>query len=877
MEKVCVSCTEFVRACACFLSAFVLCTTIFSTVVFANQNSGVASSLILPRAINITMVETSLPTDITKTSARVNGRILLDNTYEKVEYFFEYGTTIDYTHKTTIELRPGQTTVESNVSFDLADLTCDTGYNFRLVTRTTAVDGEQHDIFGGNGIFKTLPCDELIIVSVAPISTSQTAVVISASFFNRGIETNSYLTFGETTEMLMSTEPYNSAGGTITQEIGGLICGTTYYAQFIVGYGQAFDVSSEVITFQTSVCPMAPELSAITPTVLSETSVLFQAQVSANGLPAELVFDFGPTDALGQSEKISGISLNADNRIYERTVNNLSCGTRYYYSITLSNALGVAESGRLNFSTYDCILREPVIETTAGVFSGARHSIAIGLSGEIVTWGDNQFSQLGELSRVVNVVDGVRDKSTPGSPLLAGFMSATGGGGHTLLLHQEGWIAGFGNNFEGQVGVSNIPGAINVPAKVINESGVPLTSVADIAAGDRHSVAVLNRGRVYTWGDNKFGQLSFSGVETVFYPTLIDDFGEVIEVAAGKNFTLARLVDNTVFAWGENTFAQLGEAASDFESEPVKVRNAENIAAIAAGDNHGLALTHEGEVLAWGSNALGQLGMGRVQQTDEATFVTTDEFRRLSGVKKIVAGANHNLVLMTDGAVFGWGDNSLGQLGVNGTNNIIFPEILINGFGEPWQDIVDISAGADFSVLLTSNGKIHTFGNNLFGQLDGRNVKQIKRAQLSNQSDALINIFNSRIVTNTDNIRIKENEESVVRVWLSQQPVSDVEISASLIAEGGGSTGIDILSDSTWVVFQSEWSNVKQIRLKASGDVPQGSRLLINAQDMSAVEIEIQVVRDSDVIKKQVIGALTTKLFLFSIFYLLYFRMIRKR
>ncbi len=181
-----------------------------------------------------------------------------------------------------------------------------------------------------------------------------------------------------------------------------------------------------------------------------------------------------------------------------------------------------------------------------------------------------------------------------------------------------------------------------------------------------------------------------------------------IQVAAGENHSLA-IVNGDVYAWGDNGAGQLGDGGMSNRSRvPIKVDGLSDIIAISAGERYSLALNSSGEIYAWGENQNGRLGIG--SQTDQDTPVKLDD---ISNVKAISAGAGHVLALLSDGDVYAWGDNSYGQLGIGD---------VVREKHSPQQitdlsDIVEISAGYDFSLALDSDGQVHAWGNNEESQL----------------------------------------------------------------------------------------------------------------------------------------------------------------
>ena len=139
-----------------------------------------------------------------------------------------------------------------------------------------------------------------------------------------------------------------------------------------------------------------------------------------------------------------------------------------------------------------------------------------------------------------------------------------------------------------------------------------------------------------------------------------------VAVSAGENHSLAVKSDGTVWAWGYNNYGQLGNGYPSSSSNiPLRVSELTGAVAISAGYAHSLALKSDGTVWAWGFNGVGELGNGTTN-TSSNVPVQVSQVSGLTGVVAIGAGSDHNLAVKSDGTVWAWGFNDSGQLG-NGT------------------------------------------------------------------------------------------------------------------------------------------------------------------------------------------------------------------
>jgi len=170
--------------------------------------------------------------------------------------------------------------------------------------------------------------------------------------------------------------------------------------------------------------------------------------------------------------------------------------------------------------------------------------------------------------------------------------------------------------------------------------------------------------------------------------------------------------EGAVYTWGSGTFAQLGldDRASRREPNLVTHLDGLTIASLSVGKRHSVALGEDGRIYTWGSNSLGQLGHGDTRDRLLPTSVRRLWEMQLHLTRRgqtfkpiaVAAGYYHTLVLVDRGTagargpwhqLFGFGDNSFGQLGcINDCSDDIF---------EPECKILCPSTHPESEVVLT--------------------------------------------------------------------------------------------------------------------------------------------------------------------------------
>lgn len=329
------------------------------------------------------------------------------------------------------------------------------------------------------------------------------------------------------------------------------------------------------------------------------------------------------------------------------------------------------------------------------------HSVFLDESGQVWTWGDNRFGQLGNGTTTASASPAV----ISGLPTIA---AVAAGGGHTMALTTDGNVWTWGGNHDNTLGVSTDTTTQTTPVQIAG-----LDHIVAITAGDGHGVALRSNGTVWTWGINKDGQTGLSQDGNHPFPEQVQNIDHVTAIAAGDYHTLVLREDRTVWASGLNNYGQLGDDSTQSRSAFAEVKYLTNVTAITAGEFFSMTLDAYGDVWVWGDNRLGQAGLDPT--IDEIVSLPTRVTLPLTGQPNVTmaAGGSHGLALDDNGILYSWGYNYFSQLGYETAQSVSPTAQLV-----PLLDsIAAISAGDNNSLVLSTDDTLWAWGDNEFGQI----------------------------------------------------------------------------------------------------------------------------------------------------------------
>src|SRR6056300_1336459 len=429
-------------------------------------------------------------------------------------------------------------------------------------------------------------------------------------------------------------------------------------------------------------------------------------------------------DGTQYTTRLSPVLINGGS-LSGKSVSSVACGANHTMVIATDGSLhGFGYNGYGNLGDGTTTNRLSPVLINGGSLSGKSvSSVACGRLHTMVTATDGSLHGVG-YNGFANLGDGTyQSKLSPvlingGSLSGKNVSSVTCGEYHNVVIATDGSLHGFGYNNYGQLGDGTT--TPRTSPVLINGGSLSGKSVSSVACRAYHTMVTATDGSLHGFGSASSFQLGVQ-TQTIIFTNRGSLSGKnVSSVVCGANYTMVTATDGTLHGFGYNGQGQLGDGTTTTRTSPDLINggslSGKNVSSVACGYYHTMVIATDGSLHGFGYNNYGQLGDGTQYTTRLSPVLINGGSLSGKSVSSVACGANHTMVIATDGSLHGFGYNGYGNLGDRTTTNRLSP-VLINGGSLSGINVSSVTCGYYHNVVTATDGSLHGFGYNGGGDL----------------------------------------------------------------------------------------------------------------------------------------------------------------
>ncbi len=292
---------------------------------------------------------TSAPTDVTDTSATLNG--VVGGGGLTTTYWFQYSTDLSFNLSTASQTAPISGSPQDE-SAAISGLTPGLAYNYRLV-----ISNASGTFYGQPVAIRGAP---EVDTYPSPIGVDNTDVTLHSQVNPNGLDTTVQYEFGTASGTYgapVPASPIDDGSGSDDVDapytLGSLTPGTVYYYRVIATNSAGSATGPE----QTFTSPNTPAVTAQPATAIVANAAVLNADVTANNYGGTYYFEYGPSLSYGQMTTAVGFPASANGLGVSAQITGLAANTTYDYAIVVAN--GVAADQQVATGQFTTAATDP--------------------------------------------------------------------------------------------------------------------------------------------------------------------------------------------------------------------------------------------------------------------------------------------------------------------------------------------------------------------------------------------------------------------------------------------------------------------------------------------------------------------------------------
>lgn len=280
----------------------------------------------------------------------------------------------------------------------------------------------------------------------------------------------------------------------------------------------------------------------------------------------------------------------------------------------------------------------------------------------------------------------------------------------TLAIKSDGTLWGWGSNNYGQLGDGT-----TTQRSQPTQAGTA-TDWAKVSSGLHYSAGIKSNGTMWIWGGDGNNVSMIPGGAQSLIPLQVGTDTNWKEVFCTNYFTLALKTDNTLWGWGGNYYGWLGQGNQTDSATPIQITGTWLSVAATNGGTYGghvLGIKADGTLWGWGDDSSGQITGG----SPGGAFYSPTQIGTANNWAKVGCSLHVSHGIKTDGTLWSWGNTSGGvsaaALGLGATTSSTTP--LQVGSATNWASFSKGGAYTEMKHALKTNGELWGWGSGYIG------------------------------------------------------------------------------------------------------------------------------------------------------------------